>query len=121
MSTDGQSIREQVWRAVDPTGENRSLINAAVHGGPDVPDFLRRIGVDVGELWGRLAGVGAEYRKTVEGIEAAVRVLGPRGWSVMTMDTQAVRDAVREVQAGREAEADDILQRTSGRAMGPGV
>lgn len=109
MSTNGRSIREQLWHAVDPTGENRALINAAVHDSPEVPDFLRRIGVDVGESWGRLAGVGAQYRKSIEGIEAAIRILGPRGWSVITMDTEAVHRAVRAAQAGREDEADELL------------
>jgi hypothetical protein len=80
VSTDGPSIRDQVWRAVDATGENRALINAVIHGSRDVPDFLRRIGLDVGESWGQLAVVSAEYRKSIEGIEAAVRALGPRGW-----------------------------------------
>jgi len=30
--------------AVDPTGENRALISAAIHGRQDVPDWLRRVG-----------------------------------------------------------------------------
>lgn len=109
MSTDGPSIRDQVWRAVDATGENRALINAVIHGSRDVPDFLRRIGLDVGESWGQLAVVSAEYRKSIEGIEAAVRALGPRGWAVMTMDTETVRRAVQAADAGRGDEADDLL------------
>lgn len=109
MSTNGPSIRDQVWRAVDPTGENRALIGAAIQGSRDVPEFLRRIGVDVGESWGQLAVLTADYRKSIEEIEAAVRVLGPRGWAVMTMDTEAVRRGVQAAEAGRGDEADDLL------------
>ena len=109
VTTNGQNIREQVWRAVDPTGENRQLINAAIHGGDQVPDFLRRIGVDVGEAWGQMASLSAEYRASIENIEAAVRLLGPRGWAVMTMDTEAVQHAVTLVEAGRGDEADELL------------
>jgi hypothetical protein len=64
------------------------LINAALHGGQDIPDFLRRVGVDVGEAWEQLVGLGVQYSKSIEGIEAAVRVLAPRGWAVTTMDTK---------------------------------
>lgn len=109
MSTNGPSIHNQVWRAVDPTGENRALINAAIHGSRDVPDFIRRIGVDVGESWGQLAVFGVEYRNSIEEIAAGVRVLGPRGWSVMTMDTEAVRRAVQAAEAGRGDDADGLL------------
>lgn len=109
MSSNDPSIRDQVWRAVDPTGENKALINAAVHGGPDVPDVLRRIGADINEAWGQLAALGAEYREGIEAIEAAVRVLGPRGWSVMTMDTESVRRATRAADAGHRDAADDLL------------
>lgn len=109
VSTNGPSIRDQVWHAVDPTGENRALINAAIHGSRDVPDFLRRVGVDVGESWGHLAVSNAEYRRSIEGIAAAVGVLGPRGWAVMTMDTEVVRRAVQAAEVGRGDEADDLL------------
>jgi len=108
MTMGSQDIREQVWRAVDPTGKNRQLINAAIHGN-HAPDFLRRIGVDVGEAWGQLASLSAEYRASIERIESAVRVLCPRGWAVMAMDTEAISEAVALVEAGRCDEADELL------------
>lgn len=108
MSAHGQSIRDQVWRAVDPTGANRDLIDA-IHGGRDVPDFMRRIGMDVSEAWGQFAVLGVEYRKGIETIEAAVRVLGPRGWSVMTMDTESVHGAIQAAETGHGDVADDML------------
>lgn len=109
VSDNSPSIRAQVWRAADPTGENRALINAAVHGGDEVPVFLRRVGLDVGGAWERLADMGAEYRRSIERIEASVRVLVPRGWAVMNMDTEAVLGAVQMTEAGRGDEADDLL------------
>lgn len=107
--SDSPSMRDQVWRVADPTGENRALINAAVHGGEEVAVWLRRVGFDVGGAWERLVGVGAEYRRSIEGIEDAVRVLVPRGWAVMNMDTDAVVRAVQMSEAGRGDEADDLL------------
>lgn len=109
MSTNGQSIRDQIWRAVDPAGESRAVVNKAIHGGQDIPDFLRRVGVNVDEAWDQLAGHGVQYREAIEGIEAAVRVLGPRGWAVMTMDTEPLRLAVQAAEEGREDEADNLL------------
>jgi hypothetical protein len=109
MTTGSQDIREQVWRAVDPTGKNRQLINAAIHGRNQAPDFLRRIGVDVGEAWGQLASLSAEYRASIERIESAVRVLCLRGWAVMALDTEAISEAVALVEAGRCDEADELL------------
>ncbi|MFC7527568.1 hypothetical protein [Actinoplanes sp. GCM10030250] len=109
MSTQDPIIRDQVWRAVDPTGENRTLINAVIHGSHDVPDFLHRVGVDVAESWGHLAAVGVGYRTSVERLAAAVRVLGPRGWAVMRMDAEAVRHAVEVAESGRGDEADGLL------------
>ena len=120
MSTNSPSIRDQVWRAVDPTGENRALINAAIHGSSEVPDFLRRIGVDVGESWGQLALLSAEYRRSIEGIEAAVRVLGPRGWAVMTWTRRpcaALSKRLRPDGATRPT----TCWLTSGRATGRGA
>jgi hypothetical protein len=89
MPTNGQSIRDQVWGAVDPSGENRDLINAAIHGNRDVPDFLRRIGVDVDESWGRLAAVGGEYRRSIEAITAAIRWTDPPSWRPTTTSTRS--------------------------------
>jgi hypothetical protein len=109
VSSDGPSIRDQVWHAADPTGANRDLINAAVHGGEELPVLLRRVGRDVGEAWERLVGVGADYRRSIEGITAAVRVLVPRGWAVMNMDSEAVRRAVEAADAGRGDEAEELL------------
>lgn len=107
--SDGPSIRDQVWRAADPTGENRALIDAAVEGGDEVPALLRRVGLDVGGVWEQLVSVGAEYRRTIGGIEAAVQTLVPRGWAVMNMNTDAVRAAVELAEAGRGDDADDLL------------
>lgn len=109
VSQNGPSIRDQVWRAADPAGENRALVNAVVHGGKEIPAWLRRVGLDLSEAWDELAGVGAEYRRSVERIEAAVRVLVPRGWAVMNMDVAVVRRAIQAAEAGRGDEADELL------------
>ncbi|GAA4773326.1 hypothetical protein [Citricoccus nitrophenolicus] len=102
------SIRNQVWGAVDPSGQTRALVNAAVHG-PNVPDWLERLGIDMGSTWDQLHIGGIEYRRFIEEIEAAVRVLVPRGWAVMTMQTEAINEAVHLVQSEREEEADELL------------
>lgn len=109
VPTYSPSVRDQAWRAVDPTGENRALTNAAVHGGRDVPEFLRCIGLDADEAWGHLAVIGVKFRRFVEEFASAVGVLGPRGWAVTAMDAEVVPRAVQAVEAGRGAEADDLL------------
>lgn len=109
MADSAPSIRDQVWRAADPTGKTRALIDAAADGGEGVPVWLRRVGLDVRGTWERLVGVSAEYRESVEAIEAAVRVLVPRGWAVTNMNTEAVRRAVDAAEAGRGDDADDLL------------
>ncbi len=108
MTTD-RNIRDQVWQAADPTGETRALINATLHGGGEVPALLRLMGVEVSGQWEQLSLTGVEYRHALESIEAAIRVLVPRGWAVMNMQTKAVAEAVRLADAGRDDEADDLL------------
>jgi hypothetical protein len=103
------SIRDQVWGAADPTGENRALIDAAVHGGDEIPDWLRRVGIDVDDAWARLASVGAEFRRSVLGITGAFVVLVPRGWAPSNMHSETVFRAVDLAAAGRGDEADDLL------------
>lgn len=107
-SDGGPSIRDQVWRAADPSGQTRALVNAAVHTS-DVPDWIARIGVDMDSSWNHLRVVGVEYRRSIEAIETAIRVLVPRGWAVLTMDTEAVTEAVHLVQSARAEEADEFL------------
>lgn len=109
MSNPGLSIHDQVWTAVDPTGENRALIDLALDGNGYVPDFMRRIGTDVGESWEQLATFSSEYRRSIDAIAAAVRVLGPRGWAVMTMATDVVNGAVQMAEDSRGDDADDLL------------
>lgn len=102
-------VSEQVWRTADPSGENRALIDAAVHGGEDVPQWMRRLGLDVGEAWERLMSVGVEYRRNVVGITGAMVVLVPRGWAPMNMKAETVFRAVEMVDEGRGDEADEML------------
>jgi hypothetical protein len=103
----GRSVREQVWTATDPSGETRALINAAVHA-PNV-EWLTKLGLGIAADWEKLVSVGIEYRKNIEGIESAITTLVPRGWAVMNMQTEAVHLAVRLVQDGRDADADELL------------
>ena len=102
-------VSEQVWRAADPSGENRALIDAAVHGGDDVPLWMQRLGLDVSEAWERLMSVGVEYRRNIVGITGAVVVLVPRGWAPMNMKAETVFRAVEMVDEGRGDEADEML------------
>ncbi len=107
--TADRSIRDQVWHAADPTGETRALINATIHGDREVPALLRLMGVEVSSDWEQLTLTGVEYRHGLESIEAAVRMLVPRGWAVMNMQTEAVAEAVRLADAARGDEADNLL------------
>ena len=107
--TADRSIRDQVWHAADPTGETRALINATIHGGREVPALLRLMGVEVSSDWEQLTLTGVEFRHGLESIEAAVRMLVPRGWAVMNMQTEAVAEAVRLADAARGDEADNLL------------
>jgi hypothetical protein len=102
-------VSEQVWRAADPSGENRALIDAARHGGDDVPLWMQRLGLDVGEAWERLMSVGVEYRRNVLGVAGAMVVLVPRGWAPTNMEAETVFHAVEMVDEGRGDEADEML------------
>lgn len=101
----GESIRDQLWRAVDPTGDQRALIEAA----DAAPAWLLRLGRSLNASWTRPADTGSEYAAHMDSVEAAVRLLVPRGWAVMSMDTAAVAGAVAAVRAGRTEEADHLL------------
>ncbi len=109
MATEGEIIREQIWRTVMPDERDRAFVDLAVDGGPALPEFLRRLGADVSDSWDQLAALSAEYRILVEDIEAAIRVLGPRGWAVTPMSLIVLRQAVEAAEGGRESEADDLL------------
>lgn len=102
------SIRNQLWRAADPTGEQRALIDAAAVVGR-APTWLQRLGLSLDASWTRLADLGTEQVALIDSMESAVSLLVPRGWAIMHMDTAAVKDAVAAVQGGRPEEADDLL------------
>lgn len=102
------SIRDQLWRAADPTGEQRALLDAAAVVGR-APTWLQRLGRSLDASWTRLGDLGTEQAALMDSMEAAVKLLVPRGWAVMHMDTAAVKDAVAAVRAGRPEEADDLL------------
>ncbi|KAB7746559.1 hypothetical protein GA707_03490 [Nostocoides sp. F2B08] len=109
VDDDSPSIDHQVWSAVDPTGENRVLIDAAIHEREDVPLWLRRVGKDLGEALDRLAHVGEEYRTSILGIAGAIVVLVPRGWAPLSMHAETVFQAVQLADDGRGEEADQLL------------
>lgn len=109
MSTDSsRSIRDQVWDAADPSGETRTLINAAMDT-PSAPGWFSLLGVDIGEAWQEIGAAGVQYGALVESIEEALRTLVPRGWAVMTMNTEPLAEAVRLVRSDRGEDADLLL------------
>lgn len=79
----------------------------------------RQIGVEVSSDWEQLTRTGVEYRHYLERIEAAVRMLVPRGWTVMTMQPETVAEAVRLADAGR-GDGPTTSWRGSGRGRAPG-
>lgn len=103
-----RSVRDQVWGAADPKGETRQLINAVMHSA-SLPEWLTRFGVDVDLDWERLAALGGQFRQQVDDIAAALQVLTPRGWAIMFMPTQIVKQAVTLVESGDGDQADELL------------
>lgn len=103
-----ENVRDQLWRAVDPDGSQRALLDAAAQAGR-APVWLQRLSRDVDTSWTRLAELGHEQTALLTSMEAAVSLLVPRGWAVMHMDTAAVNAAVAAVRAGNSDEADGIL------------
>lgn len=67
------------------------------------------LGPGIEDDWQQVVTAGAEYRRTVEGIETLLTKLVPRGWAVMTMQTEALERAMTLVEEGRGGEADDLL------------
>jgi hypothetical protein len=102
----------------DPNGDNRALVDAAVLGGEEVPEWMRRVGVDVDEAWARLTTLGPELRRSVEGIAGAHVVLVPRGWAPARMESETVFRAVEIAASGRGDEADELL---AGQWQGEGA
>lgn len=103
-----RSVREQVWGAADPKGETRILIDAVMNVS-DLPEWLTRLGIDVDNDWQKLTTLGGQYGQLVEDITAALQVLTSRGWAVMFMPTQIVKQAVTLVQSGDGDQADELL------------
>lgn len=102
-------MQQQVWTAVDPAGETRELIDAVTSEGVEIASWMGRLGVDLDDTLATLGTVGAEYRSLIASIAESVRVLGPRGWAVMYMQTEVTARAVALVGEGRGDEADDLL------------
>ncbi|TBT83239.1 hypothetical protein ET989_12260 [Propioniciclava sinopodophylli] len=84
------------------------MINAAMHSTGDTKWFSL-LGPGIEDDWQQVVTAGAEYRRTVEGIETLLTKLVPRGWAVMTMQTEALERAMTLVEEGRGGEADDLL------------
>lgn len=103
-----KSIRDQLWDAADPTGSQRTLLEAAALVGR-TPAWLQLMGQSLDASWAQLADLGAKQAALMDSMEAAVRLLVPRGWAVMHMDSAAVSAAAAAVAAGRADEADDLL------------
>lgn len=105
---DSPNIRDQLWRAADPTGQQRLLVDVLASAS-SAPAWLQRLARSLSASWRGVAERGAEYAELMESMEAAVSLLVPRGWAVMQMDISAVKDAVDAIRDGRPEEADDLL------------
>ena len=104
------SIRDQLWQAADPAGEQRAMLDAAALVGR-APTWLQRLGRSLDASWALLADLGTEQAALMDSMVDAVSLLVPRGWAVTNMDTATVKNAVAAVRAGRPDEADDLLAR----------
>lgn len=107
-SQEVRTVREQVRRAVDPSGQQFALIDA-VESSPDLPEWLARLNQGLAEQWSQLGDLGAEYRQLLNAMAEALGVLVPRGWAPFHMDTDAVDQAVLLVRAGHGGDADELL------------
>lgn len=103
-----RTLREQIRRAVDPSGQHFALIEA-VESSPELPEWLASVKEGLAEQWAQLGGLGAEYRQHLHAMEEALGVLVPRGWAPFHMDTNAVNQAVLLVRAGCGDDADELL------------
>lgn len=103
-----EQLREQLWNAADPTGENRHLIST-LKNAPGLPEWMRRFDIDIAESWDRLKAAGAKFSQHMQDVENALRVLTPRGWAIMYMPTEVINEAVRLVDSGKPDEADTLL------------
>lgn len=107
--SDGQrSLREQIRKAVDPSGEQFRMIEA-VEGSPELPEWLTVLHEGLAEQWAQLGGHTAEYRLLLTGMEDALRFLVPRGWAPFRMDSGAVAEAIRLIKDGQGDAADELL------------
>lgn len=103
-----RDLRSQVRFAVDPNGEQFTLLEA-VEQSPTLPPWISAIAADLDVAWAQLAGMSVQYRALLSDIEEALRLLVPRGWAVFNMDSSQVRQAVALVAEGRGEEADELL------------
>lgn len=102
------TLRAQIRCAVDPTGKRFELIEA-IESSPELPAWLSTLKEGLSEQWAQLGGLSAEYRTRLKSLEDALRLLVPRGWAPLHMDTASVSQAVKLVRAGRGDEADELL------------
>lgn len=102
------SIREQVRRAVDPTGK-QSMMLAAIDAAPDLYGWLSTLDREVAGQFASMAARKDEYVELLRSMEDALEVLVPRGWAPFNMDSAVVASAVALVRSGRPAEADALL------------
>lgn len=107
-SGSSRSIHDQVWGAVDPSGETRALIDAATQAS-SAPEWFAALGLDISDSWKEVSGVGAQLEAVTKRTEEALQVLVPRGWAVMTMNTEPVAEAVRLAKSGMGDQADLLL------------
>lgn len=107
-SQEVRTLREQIRRAVDPSGQQFALIEA-VESSPELPGWLASVQEGLAEQWAQLGGLSAEYRQLLNALEEALGVLVPRGWAPFHMDSSAVNQAVLLVRAGRGDNADELL------------
>jgi hypothetical protein len=101
-------LRAQIRTTVDPTGKTFGLLDA-VDENPRAPSWLSNLASGLDGAWAGIGAIGQQYRSLLADMEDALRLLVPRGWAVFDMQSDAVRQAVAMVVAGRGEEADELL------------
>lgn len=105
---DNQTVRSQILRVVDPTGHH-SLLADLVSGQPENDKWLEVLSHFIDQDRSELRLMTADYRNLLDSMEDAVKLLVPRGWAPLKMDSAAVKQAISLIKTGNELEADNLL------------
>lgn len=104
-----QELRAQVHAAVDPTGEQTTLLDAVA--GTDKQTWIQILGAEAGRQWDELSAHRSSYTALLTSMQDALELLVPSGWAPFQMDSAAVTAAIEHARSGDVVGADELLAR----------